>query len=170
VEPALILTIGISIGYGISFLHRRDYKIPIIAKLILKSEREKDKEFPGKGALRFFVGTLLVLLIFRNSPDIVVGAVTVLALGDSASTLVGVSVGKHRLSYNKEKSLEGSLGGFSAAFIGLSLLTSFGFQINLVAALVGSLVESLPLGIDDNLTVPISTGLVIWAFTGAIII
>ncbi len=168
--PAAILTLAISAGYGISYLYLRNVNLPLLTRIIDGAEREHDKGFPGKGALRFFTGALFTILIFRGSPEIVVASVMVLALGDSVSTLAGVAFGKRKIPYNKDKSIEGSISGIFAAVIGLLVFTSFALPVIITASFVGMVVESLPLGIDDNLTVPVFTGLSIWLLTGAIII
>lgn len=144
--------------------------MPILTKLIKGSERERDADFPGKGALRFFLGAFLTLLIFRNTPDIVVAGIIVLALGDSASTLGGVAYGRHKIPYNREKSIEGSIAGFGAAFIGLLVLTPLSIFVSVGASLIGMVAESLPLGVDDNITVPIAASFSIWILTVAITI
>lgn len=159
--PAFILFLAIFTGYGVSYLHRKGANLPILTKIINGAEREKDKGFPGRGALRFLTGSLLALLVFRHSPDIVAAGIIVLALGDSASTLGGITLGRHKLFYNKEKSIEGSLTGLLAAFFGLMLLTPFSPAAVVMASLAGVIVESLPLGVDDNLTVPLAAGIAI---------
>jgi dolichol kinase len=168
--PAIILVTIISIAYGISFLHRRGAKIPLLTKMITDAERSKDKEFPGRGALRFFTGVLLTLLIFRNSPVVVAAGVIVLALGDSASTLGGLAFGRHKIFYNKDKSIEGSLAGFIASFIGLKFLLPLNIIVAAISSFTGLFVESLPLGIDDNLTVPVAAGIAAWVLTKGVII
>jgi dolichol kinase len=168
--PASLLLVIIFVGYGISYLHRGGVKLPILTRIIRDSERDKDKEFPGRGALRFFMGSFFTLLIFRNSPAIVVAGIIVLALGDSASTLGGVAFGRHKLFYNHEKSIEGTLSGLIAAFLGLMILTQFSLELAVIASLVGVIVESLPLGVDDNLTVPVAAGFSIWILSTTIII
>jgi dolichol kinase len=168
--PALLMLVSISVGYGISYLHRGGVKLPILTRIIQESERDKDKESPGRGALRFFIGSFLTLIIFRHSPEIVVAGIIVLALGDSASTLGGVAFGRHKLFYNPEKSIEGTFAGLIAAFLGLMILTPFSLAVAASASLVGVIVESLPLGVDDNLTVPVAAGFSVWILTVAIII
>ena len=160
--PGGILLLSILLGYGVSRLHIRGAQLPVLTRLINMAEREKDKAFPGRGALRFLTGALLSLIVFRNNPDIVAAAIIVLALGDAASTLVGISFGRHRIFYNKKKSFEGSIAGVAAAFLGVVALTPFSPLTAMAASLTGMLVESLPLGIDDNLTVPPAAGLAIW--------
>ncbi len=170
IVPASIIGAAILLGYTVSYLYRGGVNMPILTKLIKGSERERDQEFPGRGALRFFIGAIFTLLVFRNSPDIVAAGIIVLALGDSASTLGGVTLGRHKIPYNKEKSIEGTISGVGAAFIGLMFLTPFSILVSACAAIIGMIVESLPLGVDDNLTVPIAASFSIWILTVAITI
>jgi dolichol kinase len=170
IVPASIIGAAILLGYGVSYLYRGGLNMPILTKLIKGSERERDQEFPGRGALRFFIGAFLTLLVFRNTPDIVAAGIIVLALGDSASTLGGVAYGRHKIPFNREKSIEGSISGSLAAFIGLVVLTPFSIVVTACASLIGMAVESLPLRVDDNLTVPIAASFSIWVLTVAITI
>jgi len=163
--PAAALAIALLTGYLISNLHRRGVPLPLLGKLIEGAERERDQEFPGRGALRFLTGALITLLVFRAYPEIVSSGIIVLSLGDSASTLGGVMLGRHKLPYNPGKTVEGSLLGFISAFIGLLLLTHLSIAMAAGSSLAGLLVESLPLGVDDNLTIPLSAGLVIWLWS-----
>ena len=81
---------------------------------------------------------------------------TALSAGDSASTLVGVHWGRHRLPFNGAKSYEGLLAGLLLSFLVCLAFTS---PIRaLAASAVGMLMETLPLKANDNVTVPISVG------------
>jgi dolichol kinase len=168
--PFIFLLLAISLGYIASYSYKKGFKIPILTQVINSAEREKDKLFPGRGAIRFFTGSFLSLLIFRNRPDIVVASIIVLSLGDSASTLAGVTFGKHKIFYNKDKSFEGFLGGLIASVAGLLILTPLPIPVVLGASFAGLLFESLPLGLDDNLTIPVASGFTIWIITSPIII
>lgn len=103
------------------------------------------------------IGILLPLLLFV--PPISFVAVTVLAFGDSISTIVGVKLGRHHIPYNKTKSLEGSISGFIVASIMSSLFISPLFAI--IAALSGMIIESLPIPVNDNISIPLSIGIIL---------
>ena len=77
-------------------------------------------------------------------------AIAVLALGDSFSTIVGKSYGRHRIGV---KSLEGFLAFVAAAYVGALLFVDQ--QTALTFAFIGGLVELL-ININDNLTIPVS--------------
>ena len=111
------------------------------------------------GATSFFLGILLVLLIFQSMHIFRVAAV-VLIFGDSVSTIVGKAFGKRKILFNKEKSIEGSLAGFAAAFLVFSIRLSIPLAALLAA--VGMLVEALPLKLNDNITIPLAVGIFYW--------
>jgi len=116
---------------------------------------ERSEELPFKGAIMFYTGCFLSIALFQANAAI--ASITILAIADSLSTLVGKFYGKHKLPINKEKSWEGSLVFFIAAF---SILLFFIKQplIALVIAIIATFVEMLP-KVDDNITVPLSVGI-----------
>jgi dolichol kinase len=100
-------------------------------------------------------------------PEIAAMAWAVMALADPAATLVGTArTWRVRVFYNPRKSLAGSvaflLAGFAAATSAVAL--TWGWEprltpaIGAMAALVGALVESLPIPLDDNLPVVLAVG------------
>ncbi len=114
------------------------------------SKFERKESFPMRGAIMFYFGAFLTLLIFPE--QIAAAGIAVLAIADSASTLIGKRFGKHKIFENK--TLEGSLGFFISAFVVLAFFVSP--ERAVFAALVGALVEAF-VKIDDNLTVPLAT-------------
>jgi dolichol kinase len=118
---------------------------------------ERKTELPFRGAIIFYMGCFLVTFLFQ--PNIAIASIAVLALSDSSSTIVGYFFGKHKLPINKKKSWEGSTAFFVTA---LMILLFFVSPVEaLVIALVVTLIEMLP-RIDDNLTVPLATGILMW--------
>lgn len=111
-----------------------------------------------RGAFYFYLASAVSLFLF--SQEIAALSITVLALGDSFSTAVGI-FGKNRIFYNRKKTWEGTTAGFIAAFAVCFLISP---QLAFPAALAGMMVESLPLKTDDNLTVPILTGMILSVF------
>jgi len=91
-----------------------------------------------------------------------------LSIGDALATGVGQSISSPRLPWNRNKSLLGSLAflcGTGLAVTGILIYWDFTPMAALrwggLAAIVGTLAESLPLPWDDNWTVPIVTALVL---------
>ncbi|MEM7817117.1 MAG: hypothetical protein QXZ20_04340 [Candidatus Aenigmatarchaeota archaeon] len=115
---------------------------------------ERPNSFPFKGAIEFGLGCFLATILFKE--NIAIAAIAVLALADSASTLVGYYFGKYKLPINKKKSWEGSVTFFLISFFILNFFTNIYFAF--VFALITALVEALPY-LDDNLSIPIALGI-----------
>lgn len=129
-----------------------------------------------RGLVLYPLSILVLLILLPGRPAVVACAWALLAFGDGAASLAGRSLGGPRLPWNSSKSLAGSLafvaGGGSAVCLLLGLaargalpfrdahLLEPGLQaggwvaVSFAAALVTAAVESLPGGLDDNLTVP----------------
>jgi dolichol kinase len=73
--------------------------------------------------------------------------------------MFGMKFGRTRLPFNKGKNLEGTIFGFLFAFLGAMIFVD---PVRaLIAAAVGMLVEGLPIPINDNLTMPLASGLIL---------
>jgi dolichol kinase len=153
------ITLGVVLttGYVLASVYKRGVEIPIVSQLVDMMERpEVIRESPGKGALSFFLGAILTLVIFRYDINVVSASIAILALGDSISTLVGINYGGHKIWYNRKKSWEGTLSGALFASLGTSLLIRP--EIAVVGAFGGMIIETLPLKVDDNIAVPLGAG------------
>lgn len=118
-------------------------------------EREEFLERrPYFGAFMFFLAIGLVLLIFPLKAAIL--SIAIISVSDAVATVIGVHLGEHKIFYNKEKSVEGSISFFMASFLIAMVLLSPGKALAL--ALMTALVESLP-KVNDNFSVPVSVGL-----------
>jgi dolichol kinase len=118
---------------------------------VYKFER-KDIKNPFTGAFWFYAGCSIALILYPFG--IASSACAMLAVGDSLSTLVGKKFGKHKIG---KKTFEGSL----ACFLG-SLAAGLFFVAPLIAlagALTACLAELFS-KINDNLTIPVVSGLV----------
>lgn len=115
------------------------------------------------GAVLFFISTGVSLLAF--SQKIAFIAITVLAVGDSFSTLVGVNFGRHKTKINPPKSYEGTIGGLVASFLACLIFTNP--LTALIASSVGMTVELLPIKINDNILIPIIVGFFLWGLSVA---
>jgi phytol kinase len=124
--------------------------ISYVAKAAERSgEKAVYKRIPFYGSIIGLIGIVASMLIVGTRAYI---PILVLAWGDSASTVVGVYFGKHRLIQGR--SLEGALGFFVAAVIPLFVLTSLSDGKVLFLAASATLVEIFS-PVDDNLTIPI---------------
>jgi uncharacterized protein (TIGR00297 family) len=127
------------------------------------------------GILIYPVSVLLLILAFPARLDIAASAWGILALGDGAATLAGRRWGRHRLGWNPDKSVEGLLafiaaGGAAAVFFAWWTApavtpapeTAFIIVAPVLAAIAAGLVETVPIALDDNISVPASAGAVLW--------
>lgn len=130
-------------------------KLRIVSRLFKTTDKARSsaKKFPFYGSIIGLAGILASLLIVGSRAYI---PILVLAWGDSASTLVGIYLGKTRLI--KGRSLEGAIGFFLAACIPLFLATPLSDSKVILIALVGTLTEIFS-PVDDNLSIPIATSL-----------
>jgi len=137
-------------------------QIPIISKLVLAAGREEEIDRYVFSPLYFAAGVTIPLLIFGtifNLPNIAAASVIAFLIGDAFSTIGGKFLGRHHYPFNPQKTIEGSLIGFSIAFIVLLFFASP--ALALLSTVIAALIELLPLPLDDNLAVPILTSLIL---------
>ena len=142
------------LGIYASYLIKRGIRLPFLSLLVENVERKHEAILPGKGALVFFLGAVILMVLFKE-PAIIVGALCVSVYGDAASTIIGINFGKHKIS--GPKTMEGTIGGIFVSTAALLLL--FEWPIALTASTVGMLAELLP-G-DDSLTIPLVTAIIL---------
>lgn len=107
----------------------------------------------------YMVGILLAVILFPLWA--VVPAILVLAFADPAASVLGRLAGRRRLG---KGSVEGTLIFAAVAF--LVLLPFVSPPVALACALVTAVVEILPLGLDDNLTVPLTAATMVFLLAG----
>ncbi|MEO7794560.1 MAG: DUF92 domain-containing protein [Thermoanaerobaculia bacterium] len=127
------------------------------------------------GIVLYPVAVLLLLLIFARHLEVAAATWGILAFGDGMASIVGMAIGRQKLPWNPAKSWAGSLAFFLFGGLAASILllwsapgaysASFAIAIGFAAALFAALLESQPLGLDDNLGVPLVTGLVLFCLT-----
>lgn len=165
------LFIILLISGTLSFMSLK-FKIPVINWFLKHFEREKAlKTFPGKGFIFFLAGVLLVIKLFER--DVALASVMVLSAGDSVSHIVGRHIGRIKHPLNGLKSIEGTVSGIIAGFIGILLLIWLipGFSVTALQAFFASVVaitlEAIELkmgggSVDDNFIVPLIAGTTIY--------
>ena len=116
---------------------------------------EKEKRMLT-GATFFLISATISTFIF--SPPVAVAALLFLAVGDTVAYLVRDLLGK--TSIFGKMSPEGALGSFLICVPIALLVPDLPVKVGLIGALVSSLVEIIPWDIDDNLSVPLITGMV----------
>lgn len=143
----------------------RQFFINTFGEMLRKHEKKK-KKFVLNGASWVLISASLMIAVFPKI--ITVTAFSILILSDIAAALVGRKWGKNKL-FNK--TWEGT-----SAFIVVAILIVFiygtlfsaniyFFGFGILAAIISGFTEaaSKKLKLDDNLTIPVSAGLVLWA-------
>ncbi|HUP61909.1 MAG TPA: DUF92 domain-containing protein [Thermoanaerobaculia bacterium] len=110
------------------------------------------------GIVLYPAAVTVLIVVFREQLHYAAIAWAMLAFGDGIATLAGKALRIASLPWNRDK----SWGGFIACFLGGAIggigVTYFlGYRkpvVVLIAALAAAIVESLPLRVDDNVTVP----------------
>jgi dolichol kinase len=140
---------------------------------------------PGERKRRITSGIVLypaavfgLLLAFPGRPDIVAAAWGILAAGDGMASIVGRRLPIAALPWNPDKSVGGSLafvffGGSAGAALawwcGGSLLPPaydwYLIGAPFVAAAAAAAVETIPISLDDNVSVSATAGAVMWALS-----
>jgi uncharacterized protein (TIGR00297 family) len=147
----------------------------VAAQLYRPGERPRSV---GSGVVLYPASVLLLIVVFHDRLDIAAAAWAILAVGDGMATVVGRRIGRGGLPWNPEKSLAGTLalfvcGGVAGAAVAWWCRPTvvpqpdlwFSMAAPLVAALVAAFVETIPIKLDDNLSVPASAAAVLWALS-----
>lgn len=125
---------------------------PIFGRMIRDHERNGD----FTGAV-YILGSACVTVALYSKP-VAIAALAFIIVGDAFAAVIGRRFGRTRLG--SRKTLEGSLG----CLFGTCLVAFFAPGVPLSVALIGAVAataaEAYPFGIDDNVTVPVLSGLV----------
>ncbi|HET8687849.1 MAG TPA: SEC59/DGK1/VTE5 family protein [Methanosarcina sp.] len=135
--------------------------------------RPEKQDIPLKGTIMLICGIILSMVLFPE--NIVYASIAVVGFGDSVATIAGVTLGRHKLPYSEQKTIEGTLAGIIAAFIAAIVF------VTPVQAFVGSaggmLLESvvdmqtmkelnsqaaLRFFLNDNFLIPVFSGLLMF--------
>ena len=150
--PAALLMLLIDISRLRQWLFWRSFAKKIVSSII--RQHEKDGDFTGA---TYILASFCLTIALYDKPIAIV-ALAFIIVGDTFAALVGRRFGRYR--FFNGKSVEGSLACLAGTVIVALLAPGIALPVALLGALVATVVEALPLGIDDNVTVPILSGLV----------
>lgn len=130
------------------------------------------------GILFYPIAVLLLIVVFPDRPDIAAGAWGIMAFGDGAATIAGRRIGGPPIPWNREKTVAGSVafviaGGAAGAWLAWWCRPAvipppyawFALAAPPVAAVAAALVETIPIRLDDNLSVPASAAAILWGLS-----
>jgi len=168
--------VALSIPLGYFFLPKRTallILLPIVL-LILVGDLIRLKELPGADLIKRLFGAMLrdhenadlsgasyiltgaTLTIALFSKPVALAALGFIILGDIAAALVGRRYGRIKIG---DKTVEGSLTFFGVCFLVALVVPNLSLGIGLIGALIATIIEALTLPVDDNLIVPLISGL-----------
>ena len=132
----------------------------IFGKLFNGMLRSHELEGKFTGASYVLIGSFVSIIIFPK--DIAVLALLFTAIGDTAAALYGKKYGKIKI-WNK--TLEGSIVGLITCFIIALFFPQIPNIIKFSGAFAAMLIELLPIKIDDNLRIPLFSGIVMYCLS-----
>jgi dolichol kinase len=136
--------------------------------IVLFGSLLRRKEFTSlTGGSYLMLAAVVCMLVFGAGPGgrvsgVFIAAISFLALGDTAAAIVGLSFGRIKIF---RKSLEGTLAGLVVC-IGVAWVVSilpgldFPIGIGILGAVSASIVEALPIEVNDNVVIPLLSGTV----------
>ncbi|HWR82980.1 MAG TPA: hypothetical protein VN285_06740 [Candidatus Deferrimicrobium sp.] len=128
----------------------RSFARPVISPLIRHHELAGD----FTGATYILLSVCFTVALFEK--QIAIAALAYVIVGDTFAALVGRRWGRHRFG---RKSLEGSAACLLATAIAAFLVPGLPARIGLFGALIATAAEAAPLGVDDNVSIPLLSGL-----------
>lgn len=159
-----------AVGIIASILLKRHVHIPLFSLFIERLQRQDERErLPLKGAISYLLGSAIAVLAFPKT--IAITSILILAFGDSISRLVG-PYGNLKHPFNSEKFIEGIFTGWLAATL---IAWQFVPLLHAAFAAGGAMVlEGLEIRVnghkvDDNLTIPLVTGIIMIALPSVLI-
>ncbi len=154
--------------------------LPRIGGRSLYREADHARGYP-MGILLYPCVVLLLILIFHSRLDIAAAVWGVLAAGDGAATIVGRRLPRARLPWNVEKTVAGTaafvvFGTIASALLGWWVSARIGTPTILetlapwlgmafIATFAAALVETIPVRLDDNVSVSATAAFVFAALS-----
>ena len=149
----VVLTLGALV---VDMVRVNDKRVRHLFKTVFAGMLREHEQWGLLGSTYLLIAALLAVEIFPR--PIAAAALGFTVMGDAFAAMVGKAWGRRKL-FNK--SLEGALGGFAACVLWAAFLSTVyhvPWTVTLAGALVASLVELLPIPLDDNLGITLIAG------------
>lgn len=148
------------------------FNLLVLPRIASRLYRPGDRARGLHGIVFYPLSVLILLCLFPGRLDIVAAAWGILAAGDGVATLAGRAVGGPRWPWNPDKTVAGTVAFvLAAAAAGTALAlwcrppqipAMFAFLAVPLAAVAAAMVETIPITLDDNLSVSLSAGATLW--------
>jgi dolichol kinase len=150
------------ISVVIDLLRRGDSPLAVAIRRLLAPVLRPHELSRFSGGTYILAAGALCNLLFAL--PVAVAALIAIILGDTAAVFVGRYLGRIRIG--GRKTLEGSLGFFIAALLGILWMTQLPMHVKIIGSAAAAITEALPIPLDDNLTVPLVAGAVMTMLLG----
>ena len=138
-------------------LRLRGSPVLLVSDITVLASRDGDRGRFVLGPVTLGLGAMLALLLYPEPAATI--AIYALAFGDGFASIVGMSFGRRRVPFTRDKTIAGSLACFLGVYLSCLLVTGdHGFALPI--ALASTVLEAIPTGDLDNLLIPVGTGLV----------
>lgn len=129
---------------------------------LLRTHERDHRRKRLNGATYVLLSACICIMIFPKV--VVLTAFPILIVSDTAAALVGRRYGRHQFL---NKTLEGAAAFLATAFLVVVFAPKIAslpgeYLIGGAAAVVGTIVESLSVTVDDNLSIPLAVGGTMW--------
>ncbi|MFA5833865.1 MAG: dolichol kinase [Bacteroidota bacterium] len=166
-DLALQILVPVTFGFLVVDLLRYYHKptadlFYMVFRFMLRKHEQDHTSKRLNGATNVLIAATICVVVFPKL--IVLTAFPILIISDSVAALFGRRFGKKKFL---KKSVEGSTAFFVFALLVIYFTpkveySSTEYLIGAIAALVGTVVEAGAWKIDDNLSIPLSVGAIMW--------
>lgn len=131
------------------------FPLNLLPNLIISDEEKR-----SYGTYLYFcIGNMFAAFICP--PMVFFAILGMSAIGDLMTSQIGIRYGKHHISWNRDKTWEGSLAGVLTSFVICFIFIGPLYSLILTGAfLIIDVITHKPLNITDNLLIPIGTSVV----------
>ena len=125
-----------------------------ISRIITPMIRDHEHAGDFSGATYILLSVCLTVALYAK--PIAIAALVFIIVGDVLAALIGRKFGRHRFG---RKSVEGSLACLVGTLVVASLAPGIALPVSVFGAVVATITEAASSRIDDNISVPIISGL-----------
>lgn len=162
-ETVLTILIPLSLGLLAIDLLRRYHPglASLFRKLFFGRVLREREENALMGSTYFLLSSAFMVMVFPKRIAIV--SLLILIFSDTCAALVGKAMGKISIF---EKTLEGSLAFFLSALVIVWCFPRVDRWAGTAAAAAATVIELLPTPVDDNFTIPVTAGAILFFLGG----
>lgn len=154
---AIAFVFVITVELARLFIPRFRNRIHQFFSSIMRGAEEKKLS----GVTYMLIGAWVTIYLFEKEVAII--ALLLVSISDAAAAIVGTAYGKIHLW---QKTLEGSVAFFTVTGLMMILVNDLSLEQKLVGMISGTLVELLPIPVNDNLSLPVVIALAMQAVGG----